>query len=163
MAHAWVLLFGGAVAALLSFAGLTYSVSVAGFIGARFALGIGEAGNFPGAIKTVAEWFPRKERAFATGIFNAGTNIGALLTPLIVPIITTVIWMGMGVHFDGRAGVPLARVVVGDVSRARRASECQQGRARLHPQRSARADDEVVMGPRSFLTARRGRLLLRSS
>ena len=55
---------------------------------ARFALGLGEAGNFPGAVKTVAEWFPRKERAFATGIFNAGTNIGALLTPLIVPVIT---------------------------------------------------------------------------
>ncbi len=88
MAHAWVLFFGGGVAAILAMFGLTYSASVAGFMGARFALGLGEAGNFPGAIKTVAEWFPRKERAFATGIFNAGTNIGALLTPLIVPIIT---------------------------------------------------------------------------
>jgi MFS transporter, ACS family, hexuronate transporter len=88
MAHAWVLSFGGAVAALLSMFGLTYSASVAGFIGARFALGLGEAGNFPGAVKTVAEWFPRKERALATGVFNAGTNIGALLTPLIVPVIT---------------------------------------------------------------------------
>jgi MFS transporter, ACS family, hexuronate transporter len=88
MAHAWVMYFGGAMAAMLSVFGLTYSASVAGFMGARFALGLGEAGNFPGAIKTVAEWFPRKERAFATGIFNAGTNIGALLTPLIVPIIT---------------------------------------------------------------------------
>ena len=88
MAHAWVMYFGGAVAAMLAMFGLTYSASVAGFIGARFALGLGESGNFPGAIKTVAEWFPRKERAFATGIFNAGTNIGALLTPLIVPIIT---------------------------------------------------------------------------
>ena len=88
MAHAWVLYFGGAVAALLSVFGLTYSASVAGFMGARFALGLGEAGNFPGAVKTVAEWFPRKERALATGIFNAGTNIGALLTPLIVPVIT---------------------------------------------------------------------------
>ena len=88
MAHAWVLYFGGGVAAMLAMFGLTYSASVAGFMGARFALGLGEAGNFPGAIKTVAEWFPRKERAFATGIFNAGTNIGALLTPLIVPVIT---------------------------------------------------------------------------
>ena len=88
MAHAWVMFFGGGVAAMLAMFGLTYSASVAGFMGARFALGLGEAGNFPGAIKTVAEWFPRKERAFATGIFNAGTNIGALLTPLIVPIIT---------------------------------------------------------------------------
>ena len=66
--------FGGAVAAMLAMFGLTYSASVAGFMGARFALGLGEAGNFPGAIKTVAEWFPRKERAFATGIFNAGTK-----------------------------------------------------------------------------------------
>lgn len=52
---------------------------------ARFALGIGEAGNFPAAIKTVTEWFPKKERAFATGLFNAGTNIGAVVTPLVVP------------------------------------------------------------------------------
>lgn len=56
-----------------------------GFGTARFALGIGEAGNFPAAIKTVAEWFPKKERALATGIFNSGTNLGATLTPLIVP------------------------------------------------------------------------------
>jgi MFS transporter, ACS family, aldohexuronate transporter len=65
--------------------GLTYSVSVAGFMTARFLLGIGEAGNFPASIKTVAEWFPRRERALATGIFNSGTNIGALITPLVVP------------------------------------------------------------------------------
>ena len=59
--------------------------SVMGFAAARFALGIGEAGYFPGAIKTVSEWFPKKERALATGIFNAGTNVGALTTPLVVP------------------------------------------------------------------------------
>ncbi len=58
------------------------------FLLARFSLGLGEAGNFPASIKTVGEWFPRKERALATGIFNAGTNIGALLTPLFVPWIT---------------------------------------------------------------------------
>ena len=52
---------------------------------ARFALGFGEAGVFPASIKSVAEWFPKKERALATGIFNAGTNIGAIVTPLIVP------------------------------------------------------------------------------
>lgn len=59
--------------------------SVTGFSIARFALGIGESGNFPAAIKTVAEWFPKKERAFATGIFNAGSNVGAILAPLLVP------------------------------------------------------------------------------
>ena len=63
------------------------SVSVVGFIVARFVLGLGESGNFPAAIKTTAEWFPKKERALATGIFNAGTNVGALLTPLLVPVI----------------------------------------------------------------------------
>jgi ACS family hexuronate transporter-like MFS transporter len=56
-----------------------------GFGVARFALGIGEGGNFPAAIKTVAEWFPKKERALATGVFNSGTNLGATVTPLVVP------------------------------------------------------------------------------
>src|SRR5688500_6221601 len=58
-----------------------------GFALARFALGLGEAGNFPAALKTVAEWFPRRERAFATGIFNSGSNIGAIVAPLTVPIV----------------------------------------------------------------------------
>jgi len=58
-----------------------------GFFVARAALGITEAGNFPAAIKTVAEWFPKKERALATGIFNSGTNIGAIVAPLTVPFI----------------------------------------------------------------------------
>lgn len=57
----------------------------AGFALARFALGLGEAGNFPACIKTVAEWFPRRERAFATGLFNSGSNVGAIITPLTVP------------------------------------------------------------------------------
>ena len=62
--------------------------SVIGFGAARFALGLGESGSFPASIKTVAEWFPKKERAFATGIFNAGTNVGAVVAPLVVPWIT---------------------------------------------------------------------------
>jgi ACS family hexuronate transporter-like MFS transporter len=60
---------------------------VLGFGLARFLLGLGEAGNFPAAIKTVAEWFPRRERAFATGLFNSGSNVGAILAPLAVPIV----------------------------------------------------------------------------
>jgi len=55
---------------------------------ARFSLGLGESGSFPASIKAVAEWFPKKERALATGIFNSGTNVGAIITPLIVPWIT---------------------------------------------------------------------------
>ncbi len=58
-----------------------------GFIFARIGLGATESGNFPAAIKTVSQWFPKKERAFATGIFNAGTNVGAIIAPLSVPFI----------------------------------------------------------------------------
>lgn len=58
-----------------------------GFALARVGLGLSEAGNFPAAIKTVAEWFPKKERAFATGLFNGGSNIGAILAPLTIPFI----------------------------------------------------------------------------
>ena len=65
---------------------VTRTMGWIGFAVARFGLGIGEAGNFPACIKTVAEWFPKKERAFATGIFNAGTNVGATLMPLIIPL-----------------------------------------------------------------------------
>jgi len=59
-----------------------------GFGAARFALGLGESGNFPAAIKTVAEWFPRRERAFATGVFNAGSNVGVIVAPIAVPWLT---------------------------------------------------------------------------
>jgi ACS family hexuronate transporter-like MFS transporter len=59
--------------------------SVLQFAMARFALGIGESGNFPAGLKAVAEWFPQRERAFAIGVFNAGANIGAIVTPLLVP------------------------------------------------------------------------------
>jgi ACS family hexuronate transporter-like MFS transporter len=64
-----------------------FARSAVGFGIARIALGLGEAGNFPGAVKTTAEWFPKRERAFATGLFNSGSNVGAIVAPLIVPII----------------------------------------------------------------------------
>jgi ACS family hexuronate transporter-like MFS transporter len=88
LAHAEATSFGVPVSRVLAIVGLKYSASVAGFMAARFALGLGESGNFPAALKAVAEWFPLRERALATGIFNAGTNVGALVTPLIVPWIT---------------------------------------------------------------------------
>ncbi len=62
--------------------------SVFQFAAARFSLGLSEAGSFPASVKAVAEWFPKRERALATGIFNSGTNIGAIVTPLLVPWIT---------------------------------------------------------------------------
>jgi ACS family hexuronate transporter-like MFS transporter len=67
------------------------------FMLVRFALGLGESGNFPAATKAVAEWFPKKERALAIGIFNAGTNIGAIVTPIIAPFL--VMWFGWRVAF----------------------------------------------------------------
>jgi ACS family hexuronate transporter-like MFS transporter len=75
--------------------------SVLGFAAARFLLGLGESGNFPSAIKTVAEWFPRRERALATGIFNAGSNVGAILAPLLVPIVTVVFGWRAAFLFTG--------------------------------------------------------------
>lgn len=68
------------------------AANVFGFAAARAALGLTEAGNFPAAIKAVAEWFPKKERALATGIFNSGANIGAIVAPLTVPFIA--VYMG---------------------------------------------------------------------
>jgi len=65
-----------------------FAGSLGGFIAVRFALGLGESGNFPAGLKAIAEWFPKSERALATGIFTAGSNVGAILTPLIVPAIT---------------------------------------------------------------------------
>jgi MFS transporter, ACS family, hexuronate transporter len=64
---------------------LAMPMTAAGFMFARIALGLSEGGNFPGAIKAIAEWYPVKERAFATGLFNAGTNVGAILCPIAVP------------------------------------------------------------------------------
>jgi ACS family hexuronate transporter-like MFS transporter len=80
--------WGYAIAvAVWSFFGMAHAAasSVATFALARFGLGLGEAGNFPAAIKATADWFPKKQRALATGIFNSGSNVGAIITPLMVP------------------------------------------------------------------------------
>jgi ACS family hexuronate transporter-like MFS transporter len=66
--------------------------SVTAFASARFLLGLGESGNFPSAVKAVAEWFPQRQRALATGIFNSGSNVGAILAPALVPALA----LGMG-------------------------------------------------------------------
>jgi MFS transporter, ACS family, aldohexuronate transporter len=77
----------GLAVAVWSVAAMAHGLATSAvtFGAARFGLGLGESGNFPAAIKTVAEWFPKSERALATGIFNSGTNIGAIVAPLIVP------------------------------------------------------------------------------
>ena len=76
---------GALVVWSLAAAGHALARSAFGFGVARFLLGLGEAGNFPAAVRTTAEWFPRRERALATGIFNSGSNVGAILAPLLVP------------------------------------------------------------------------------
>ncbi len=87
----WIgLRIGYAASTLLwSISSLAHSLANSGvqFAIARLGLGLGEAANFPACIKAVADWFPRQERAFATGIFNGGSNLGALLAPLLVPVI----------------------------------------------------------------------------
>ena len=90
-----------------SFAAIGHALagSAFGFGVARFALGIFEAGNFPAAVKTVAEWFPKKERAFATGLFNAGSNVGAILAPIVVPWIATKWGWQEAFIFTGIAGL----------------------------------------------------------
>ena len=84
--HALAIPIGTAMSAALGWIGIiSVPVSVLGFMVSRAILGLGESGNFPAAIKVTAEYFPKKERSFATGIFKSGTNVGAILAPLTVP------------------------------------------------------------------------------
>ena len=78
--------------------------SVAGFAVMRAILGIGEAGNFPAAVKTTAEWFPKRDRAFATGVFNSGSTIGAIAAPFIVAVIADAFGWQWAFIITGGAG-----------------------------------------------------------
>ena len=136
MAHAEAATYGPAAAALLGMFGLAYAPSVAGFIAARFALGIGEAGNFPAAIRAVAEWFPIKERAFATGLFNSGTNIGAVVAPLLVPWITVTYgwyWAFIATGAIGFAWIALWLPLFGQPERHPRVSAAELAHIRSEP------------------------------
>jgi MFS transporter, ACS family, hexuronate transporter len=79
------------IVAVWSISAMSHALArtVLGFATARFFLGLGEAGNFPAAVKTTSEWFPQRERAFATGIFNAGTSVGPVLAPAVAPWVAT--------------------------------------------------------------------------
>lgn len=79
--------------------------SITQFAMARVGLGIGEAGNFPAGIKAVTEWFPQQERSFAIGLFNAGANVGAIITPLLVPAIVIAFDWRMAFYLTGIFGV----------------------------------------------------------
>jgi len=85
--------------------GHAFAKSTGGFVIARGVLGFSEAGNFPAAIKTVAEWFPKKERALAAGIFNSGTNVGAILAPLLVPLIAVTLGWEWAFIITGAIGL----------------------------------------------------------
>ena len=74
-----------------------FASGLASFAAARFGLGIGESGNFPAGIRAVTDWFPQRERAYAIGLFNAGANVGAIITPLLVPVL--VLWFGWRAAF----------------------------------------------------------------
>ena len=85
--------------------GHAFAGSTLGFMTARGFLGLSEAGNFPAAIKTVAEWFPKKERALATGLFNSGANVGAIIAPLTVPFIAVAYGWQEAFIFTGAIGL----------------------------------------------------------
>jgi ACS family hexuronate transporter-like MFS transporter len=90
-----------------SFAAMGHSIvsTVTGFMIARASLGLSEGGNFPSAIKATAQWFPKRERAYATSIFNAGTNVGAIVAPAVVPWIAYTYGWQMAFVFAGIAGL----------------------------------------------------------
>ncbi|HEY8461976.1 MAG TPA: MFS transporter [Blastocatellia bacterium] len=85
--------------------GHAFVTTAIGFSVARFMLGVGEAANFPGALKTVAEWFPKRERALATGIFNAGTNVGAIVAPATALTLSELYGWRSAFLFTGAAGL----------------------------------------------------------
>ena len=111
--------------------------SVASFALAMFLLGLGEAANFPACIKTVAEWFPKRERAYATGIFNSGANVGNMVAPVVVSALVALFsqwsflgpanaWRGTFV-VAGCFGICVAGILANPLSPARRASPRLQG------------------------------------
>lgn len=86
LVHAYSVDIGTGIGGILKVFGITiWSASVLGFMASRMVLALGEAGNFPAAIKATAEYFPQKERSLATGIFNSGANIGAIIAPIAIP------------------------------------------------------------------------------
>jgi ACS family hexuronate transporter-like MFS transporter len=124
-----------------------FARSALGFGVARFVLGLGESANFPASIKTVAEWFPRKERAFATGLFNAGSNLGAIVAPAVVPIITLAYGWPWAFVLTGAIGFVWLVAWLGLYA-------TPENHPRLSPQERAhiRSDDEEPTTPIPWLT-----------
>ena len=151
MAHAEAPAFGGSAGrrALALIGSDLHGLGRRLHLGARSRSGLGEAGNFPAAIKIVAEWFPKRERALATGLFNSGTNVGALVTPLIVPWITiTWGWYWAFVATGALGFLWLACLVARSIDRPEQHPRVSAGGARLHSQRSGRVRRSAFRGAR---------------
>ena len=112
--------------------------SVRGFFIARIALGLGEGGNFPAAVKAVALWFPKRERAYATSLFNAGTNVGAIIAPAIVPFVAAGLGLAVGLRGRRHRRVPVAAALDPVLRRPREDQAGQRRGAGPHPQRRRR-------------------------
>lgn len=103
--YAWAVLVWSLASMSHALAGTPLQFSIA-----RFGLGVGESANFPSAVKTIADWFPRRERALATGIFNSGTNTGAIIAPLLVPLAAA--WYGWRSAFLVTGSLDILWIVV---------------------------------------------------
>ncbi len=126
--------------------------SVFQFAVARLSLGLGESGSFPASVKAVAEWFPKRERALATGIFNSGVNVGAIVTPLVVPWLTYRFGWRMAFIATGALGLLW---VVAWLALYRRPEECAQvSAAELAHIQSDPADEAAAIPWRTLLTLR---------
>ena len=123
-----------------------------GFGAARFLLGVGEAANFPASIKTVAEWFPKSERAFSTGLFNAGTNVGAVRRADRRPVDCRHLGLARRLHPHRRARVPVGECLVGALSAAPiRIRGCRRPNAatfRMAPRNRLGREDTALAHPR---------------
>ncbi len=143
---------------LCGFAGNAFQFSAA-----RFILGIGESGNFPAGIKVVSEWFPARERAFATGVFNAGANIGAVVTPLIVPVITIAFGWRMAFVITGIASLVWLVAWIWVYRRPREQPGFRQASLLYIEERSRRPGREDRLAVPAALPRRPGRLRSASS
>jgi ACS family hexuronate transporter-like MFS transporter len=126
-------------------------VSVAGFSLARFSLGLVEGGHFPGAIKTVGQWNPKRERALATGIFNSGSNVGAIVAIISVPLIVTTLRWNWGAAFCLTGSLSLVWVVLWWLLYRRPENHPRVSPAELAYIRSDPADPPVAIPWRSLL------------
>ncbi len=149
--HAFSIGLGEGMNSVLTTVGLAaVPVSIAGFMLSRAILAIGEAGNFPAAIKATAEYFPKKERSFATGVFNSGANVGAILAPLTVPLIAAT-W-GWQAAFIAVGAIGFVWMIAWQIYYeipAKQARLSQAEFAYIHSDSSPAQDAAAAEGPKS--------------